>query len=337
HPTGIYGLGVLISEAARGEGGILRNREGKPFMAKYAPTLKDLAPRDMVSRAIAEEVRQGHGIDGKDFVHLDLTHLGKERLAEKLSDISSFVRIYLGLDPVNEPIPVMPTCHYMMGGIPTDLEGRVLDENQEVVKGLFAAGECACVSVHGANRLGCNSLLDLVVFGRRAGLKMTAEINDLSWVPLPEQPEKGAQTRIARLKGVEKGARPWMLRDEMQQAMTEYCSVFRHREGLEKALGVIQSLIGRYDHVMVENRGRRFNTDLLEAIELESLLYLAETILVSAIAREESRGAHFREDFKERDDQNWLNHTLIQKADEGPRLFYKPVTITRFEPKPRVY
>ena len=337
HPTGLYGLGVLISEAARGEGGILRNSIGDRFMEEYAPTLKDLAPRDMVSRAITEEIRAGRGIEGRDFVHLDLTRLGKKRLQEKLSDISSFVRIYLGIDPIKEPIPVQPTCHYMMGGIPTNLDGQVLEEKQKIVNGLYVAGECACVSVHGANRLGCNSLLDLVVFGRRAGKKMVQNLQDLSWGQLPDQPEEKTMARIDRLKKMGSGEKAGVLRIEMQNVMMEHCSVFRQEEGLSKVLSVIKSLKDRYEGVAIDNRERRFNTDLLEALELESLLGLAHVILASAIARKESRGAHFREDYPIRDDQNWLKHTLAQRTDNGPRLFYKPVTITKFEPKPRVY
>jgi succinate dehydrogenase / fumarate reductase flavoprotein subunit len=337
HPTGIYGLGVLISEAARGEGGILRNKKDDRFMEIYAPTLKDLAPRDMVSRAIAQEIREGRGIDGKDFVHLDLTHLGKEKLDEKLSEISSFVRIYLGLDPVKDPIPVQPTCHYMMGGIPTNLEGQVLNENAQVLNGLYAAGECACVSVHGSNRLGCNSLLDLVVFGRRAGMRILKDLSDLPWTALPNQPAERSLQRLEHLKLKRNGEKPGVLRNEMQKTMTESCSVFRHKEGLDRALEVIQDLIRRYENVAIDDKGHRFNTDLLEACELESLLTLAHTILVSASARKESRGAHFREDYPERDDGNWLKHTLVRETQAGPRLSYKPVTVTRFEPKPRVY
>ena len=306
-------------------------------MERYAPSLKDLAPRDMVSRAIAQEIREGRGVDGRDFVHLDLTHLGKDRLKEKLSDISSFVRIYLGMDANRELIPVAPTCHYMMGGIPTNLHGQVLNESQAIVGGLYAAGECACVSVHGANRLGCNSLLDLVVFGRRAGKKILEDLSHIAGASIPERAEGKSQAKIQDLKSRKGGEKASVLRREMQQTMTEFCSVFRNEHGLTEALESMRSLICRYEGVGVDNQGVRFNTELLEAVELESLLHLAEAILVSALGRRESRGAHSREDFPERDDRNWLKHTLIQKTDRDPRLFHKPVTITRFKPKPRVY
>jgi succinate dehydrogenase / fumarate reductase flavoprotein subunit len=337
HPTGIYGLGVLISEAARGEGGILINGEGERFMERYAPTIKDLAPRDMVSRAIYREVRQGKGIGNRDYVHLDLTRLGAEVLSEKLSEITSFARIYLGIDPSTEPIPVHPTCHYMMGGVPTNADGQVLDADHRVVPGLYAAGECACVSVHGANRLGTNSLLDLVVFGRRAGQRLNQEIRKLSWVEPPNHPEGPVEARIANLKERKKGEKTGELRKALQGIMMEYCGVFRDEEGLGKAVSEIGTLKERYAEVAVDDHGERFNSDLLEALEMESLLHLGEAIALSARERKESRGAHSREDYEERDDQNWLKHTLIQKTDRNPRVFYKPVTITRFEPKPRTY
>ncbi len=338
HPTGIYGLGVLISEGARGEGGILRNGSGERFMERYAPTIKDLAPRDMVSRAIYTEVRQGRGIDGKDYVHLDLTHIGRERLQERLSEISSFVKIYLGIDPATEPIPIQPTCHYMMGGIPTNLDAQVLDANNQVVPGLYAAGECACVSVHGANRLGCNSLLDLVVFGRRAGKKMVEELAGLEWTELPDGPEEPVMATINRIKEKKKGEKAGEIRSRLQSLMTDHCSVFRHEEGLKLALDEIRTLKERYKSVGVGYTGEHFNSDLTDALELEMLLGLAETIVASALARRESRGAHSRDDFPERNDAEWLKHTMVQKAgDNDLKLFYKPVTITRFEPKPRTY
>jgi succinate dehydrogenase / fumarate reductase, flavoprotein subunit len=338
HPTGIYRLGVLLSEAARGEGGVLLNGKGERFMAVYAPTLKDLAPRDMVSRAIYREIRAGRGIAGGDYVHLDLTHLGEGRIKEKLSDIASFVKIYLGLDPVTDLIPVQPTCHYMMGGIPTDLDGQVMGDGDEPFEGLYGAGECACVSVHGANRLGCNSLLDLVVFGRRAGRKIMDGLPHLkAGVAGKEAFLDRAGSKIQALKGRGKGEKAWVLREKLQGTMTEHGSVFRREEGLAEALTVIADLKGRYGEISLDDRGLPFNTDLLEALELDSLLTLAEAILLSARARKESRGAHFREDFTERNDENWLKHTLIRMTEGGPALSYRPVRITRFEPKPRVY
>lgn len=337
HPTGVYRMGILLSEAARGEGGILRNGQGERFMERYAPTIKDLAPRDMVSRAIATEIREGRGIDGKDFVHLDLTHLGKDRVAEKLSDISSFVKIYLGIDPSTDLIPIQPTCHYMMGGIPANLEGQVLNHDQQIVPGLYAAGECSCLSVHGANRLGCNSLLDLVVFGKRCGEKIREDLKYLSWTEPSSDPAKRILARIQELKGRNQGEKAHALRSPLQKTMMDLCSVFREEKGMDRALSQVRALKDEYPKIVIRDRGVHFNTDLMEAFELESLLGLAETIIVSALTRKESRGAHFREDYPERDDANWLKHTLIQKTEAGPRVFYKPVTITRFQPKERTY
>jgi succinate dehydrogenase / fumarate reductase flavoprotein subunit len=337
HPTGVYGLGILITEAARGEGGILRNAKGERFMEKYAPVIKDLAPRDMVSRAIYREIGEGRGIEGKDYVHLDLTHLGRAKIDEKLSDISSFAKIYLGIDAAVQPIPVSPTCHYMMGGIPTNLDGQVPDQNQRAVPGLYAIGECACLSLHGANRLGCNSLLDLVVFGRRCGQRMIQDLSQVSWEAPPSHPEEGTLTRIESLKAGGKGEKIHALRASLQKIMMDDCSVFRQEEGLSRALAGLRNLQEGYKRIAVRDPGVRFNSDLMEAFELESLLGLAEAILVSAQARQESRGAHYRKDFPERDDQRWLKHTLIQKTDAGPRISFKPVTIARFQPKARTY
>jgi succinate dehydrogenase / fumarate reductase flavoprotein subunit len=338
HPTGLYPLGILVSEAARGEGGILRNSLGERFMEHYAPTVKDLAARDVVSRAILTEVREGRGIAGKEYVHLDLTHLGEEKISERLWEIASFVRIYLGLDPVREPIPVQPTCHYVMGGIPTDTNGRVLaDEKGSVLPGFYAAGECACVSVHGANRLGCNSLLDLLVFGRRSGMTMKEEIAQHDPPSLHRDSLEPTEEKLIRLleqKGREK-INP--IRKRMQEVMMAYGSVFRNEEGLKKGIDEIRTLRDRHQGIEVMNKGKVFNFELMETIELGHQLFLSEVVLFSALHRRESRGAHFREDFPQRDDQHYLKHTLVFLTPKGPEVMYKPVRITRFQPEARVY
>ncbi len=337
HPTGIWELGVLITEAARGEGGILRNSEGERFMERYAPTIKDLAPRDMVSRAIYTEIQEGRGINGQDYVHLDLTHLGRQKLDERLSDISSFVKIYLGLDPVTDLIPVHPTCHYMMGGIAVNRDGNVTDVKNNPVPGLYAAGECSCISLHGANRLGCNSLLDLVVFGRRAGQHIMDNLSRLAWVEPSGRPEQDAVDRIRRIKENSTGEKAVDLRRSLQEVMMTDCSVFRREKGLKNALETVMSLEDRVRNISIDNKGDRYNTDLMEALELQNMLSLAEAIVASALNRTESRGAHWREDYPQRDDEHWLKHTLVQKTDAGISIAYKPVTITLFPPKARTY
>ncbi len=338
HPTGIYKLGILISEAARGEGGILINNEGERFMERYAPVIKDLAPRDMVSRCILEEVRAGRGIDGKDYVHLDLTHLGKDVIDSKLAEITGFARTYAGVDATKEPIPVQPTCHYMMGGIASDVNGRViLDKDGTTFQGLFTAGEGACVSVHGANRLGCNSLLDTLVFGRRAGIEIRQFV---STIPAPRPAgefKKAAAGWISELmakSGTEKIGR---ILAEMQNVMMDNVSVFRHAKDLEKALETVRELKARYQQIAIVDKGNCFNRDLLDAIELGYMLDLAEVIAMGALHREESRGAHFREDFPERHDDKFLVHSMIRYSDKEPVVFEKPVTITRFQPQERKY
>lgn len=338
HPTGLYPLGILISEAARGEGGILRNRLGERFMERYAPTIKDLAAWDIVSRAIVTETRGGRGIEGKDYVHLDLTHLGEEKISERLYEIASLVRIYLGIDPVYDPIPVQPTCHYLLGGIPTDVDGRVLaDEKGSTLSGLYAAGECACISVHGANRLGGNSLLDSLVFGRRSGLTMRQEIRDITLPPASEEPLKKFSDTLHRLLKRQGRKKIYEIREKMQTLMMEKGSVFRDEEGLKKGIKEIEELKEFYKEIEVKNKGKSFNYELMEAFELGYQLDLSEVILLSALHRRESRGVHYREDFPGRADRYFLKHTLVLKTIRGPEVRYKPVKVTRFQPEARVY
>jgi succinate dehydrogenase / fumarate reductase flavoprotein subunit len=338
HPTGIYKMGILLSEAARGEGAILRNRSGERFMERYAPTLKDLAPRDMTSRAIYQEIREGRGIDGKNFVHLDLTHLGREVLDEKLPDITEFVRTYLGLEPREELVPIQPTAHYAMGGIPTDLDARVvIDEKNTPLPGFYAAGEVACVSVHGANRLGTNSLVDILVFGRRGGRHAAKFIQENDWVPLPPKADEPARALVSELKDSHGKERPADIRDALQDEMMDKASVFREAKGLTAMGEKLRELREQFQRMRIQDPSARYNTELLEVIELGSLLDLAKVLVESGLARQESRGAHFREDFPKRDDPNWLKHTLAYKGEKGIEFRYKPVTITKFEPKERKY
>jgi succinate dehydrogenase / fumarate reductase flavoprotein subunit len=307
-------------------------------MERYAATVKDLAARDVVSRAILTEIREKRGIAGKDYVHLDLTHLGEEKIAERLWEIASFVRIYLGIDPVYDPIPVQPTCHYIMGGIPANVDGKVLsDERGSIVHGLYAAGECACVSVHGANRLGCNSLLDLLVFGRRSGLAMRDEVKQYEPPSISTDPLKTTEEKIAKLFNHKGGEKIDPIRQKMQSVMMDYGSVFRNEEGLQKGIKEIRILKERYKDIEIVDKGKHFNFELMEAIELGHQLEISEVILLSALHRRESRGAHFREDFPVRADRYYLKHTLIYKTTKGPEVKYKPVKITRFQPEARVY
>jgi succinate dehydrogenase / fumarate reductase flavoprotein subunit len=307
-------------------------------MERYAPTLKDLAPRDIISRAILTEIAEGRGVEGLDYVYLDLTHLDKETLQLKLSEVTSFVKNYLGLDASVSPIPVAPTCHYMMGGIPTDAQARVLaDEKSTVVPGLYAAGECACVSVHGANRLGTNSLVDLVVFGKRAGANIIDYVAQHPEPPFDAGAEQLVSFRINSLMTSIGKERVAVIRQEMQGVMTQLCSVFRDKPGLEQALGKIRGLQGRMAKIGLSYGGEHFNFELEEVLELSNMLKLAEVIIYSALQREESRGAHYRNDFPSRNDETWLKHTMVFHAANGFETRYKPVIVTRFEPKARKY
>ena len=360
HPTGIYKMGILITEAVRGEGGILLNGKGERFMEKYAPTVKDLASRDVVSRAIYLEIMAGNGVDGKDYVYLDArpesinkfaaldgrktvdgkpVNVDAAYIESKLPDIADFCRTYLDVDPVKQPMPIQPTAHYAMGGIPTNIDAEVVIDNANtVLPGFYAAGECACVSVHGANRLGTNSLVDIVVFGKVAGQKAVEYAHQTEFTPLPANAEaeiKAVMEGIRSNQGNEKVA---TLRREMQDIMMTNVGVFRTAELIDGALKKIRELKDRYTRIAITDKGTRFNTELLEAFELGCLLDLAEATCVSALARTESRGGHARDDFPKRDDATWLKHSLVWLEPDGSlRLDYKPVVITKYEPKERVY
>jgi succinate dehydrogenase / fumarate reductase, flavoprotein subunit len=340
HPTGLYGLGILLSEAARGEGGILRNADGERFMERYAPTIKDLAPRDMVSRAEFFEIKEGRGAGpNKDYILLDLTEVDPEVVETKLPDITEFARTYLDVDPLKEGVPIVPTAHYAMGGIPTNIDAAVLaDHTGRTVPGFYAAGECACVSVHGANRLGTNSLLDIVVFGRRGGLAMAEYANANKLPDIPEEPAKHVEGWLA---GLFEGGGPEYaadVRTRLQGIMMDKASVVRTDESLGEALTEVRELRRRYNECRVRDRSKIYNTEITEHIELGYLIDMAEALVVSARARTESRGGHYREDHQMREDDHWLKHTFItKKGEDDLELAYKDVTMGRYVPVERKY
>jgi succinate dehydrogenase / fumarate reductase flavoprotein subunit len=338
HPTGLYPLGILVTEGARGEGGYLKNKDGERFMKNYAPTVMELAPRDMVTRSIQTEINEGRGIDGKDYVNLDLTHLGAEKLKERLPEITGFAKTYVGIDPVKQPIPILPTAHYSMGGIPTNLYGNVLaDEKGTIVKGFFAAGECACVSVHGANRLGTNSLLDAVVHGRRTGKTIVKFLRDAELMPIPENAEEKDRAMFAKLYATTSGENADKIRVRLKEEMTNKCGVFRNEKDLLSMLDTIHELKEKFKNISMMHKGVVFNTELMEIIELGNLLEFSDAIVTGALARKECRGAHWRIDHPKRDDENWLKHTIAFKTEKGIELKYKPVTILNYQPQERKY